>query len=496
MKKFLLLLGLSLGGIPIFAQNVIKKAPDSTNMAFIKAKVLLNPKSKYYNPKEGFLIYQQFAQKGNAKAMNGLANLYNNGQGVAVDEAEALKWYLKAAEAGYTIAWYNLGSMYKAGIGTSQNFEKAYEIFSKGASLKNGSCLYAQGYMLYKGLGVAQNYEKAVQQFQKGVSVHNKSSYYMLGLCFRNGYGITKNADSAKYYLSKAAKGNDKRAIEELQSIEPENSNANFIEPPQPPAQFATPIKLKAGFKKTIQTVKKNNVIDGNYDGFVIKFDWSGKHIISQTRMQLSLEKNSKGELFGQWQEDGQDLVYVNAKLTDTALIFNATEQEHKDHYHQKNKLQLTFERAYLNMVQSSDTIYLSGHIKVYSPKAKEPEKERLIMLVRTSALPNLIPTLNNTDLVAKSAEEEKLDELALALKVYPNPFFDNTNVKYTLRTSATVTIIVTDVLSGKTVSRNQLGFQQSGEYTFPLSVPSRPGNYVVTLQYNNKLKSLMVIKK
>ena len=92
-------------------------------------------------------------------------------------------------------------------------------------------------------------------------------------------------------------------------------------------------------------------------------------------------------------------------------------------------------------------------------------------------------------------AEEERLDELVLHFTAYPNPFATHTSLKYTLRRPARVSVLITDVLSGKTVYRSQLGMQQAGQYTVPLSLYERPGNYVVTLQYNSKLKSLIVIK-
>lgn len=40
------------------------------------------------------------AASSNADAMDSLADLYRNGQGVAKDPAEAMKWYMKAAQNG------------------------------------------------------------------------------------------------------------------------------------------------------------------------------------------------------------------------------------------------------------------------------------------------------------------------------------------------------------------------------------------------------------
>ena len=52
--------------------------------------------------------------------------MYDNGQGVTQDYAEALQWYRKAAEQGVADAQYNLVSMYYDGQGVTQDYVQAY----------------------------------------------------------------------------------------------------------------------------------------------------------------------------------------------------------------------------------------------------------------------------------------------------------------------------------------------------------------------------------
>ena len=54
-------------------------------------------------------LYRTLAETGDASAQNRLGLIYQNGEGVPQDDAEAIKWYLKAAEHGYTAAQNNLG---------------------------------------------------------------------------------------------------------------------------------------------------------------------------------------------------------------------------------------------------------------------------------------------------------------------------------------------------------------------------------------------------
>ena len=73
----------------------------------------------------------QAAEQGFAAAQYNLGVMYDNGQGVRQDYAQAVQWYLKAAEQGYADAQYNLGLMYEKGQGVRQSKIVAKEWFKK-----------------------------------------------------------------------------------------------------------------------------------------------------------------------------------------------------------------------------------------------------------------------------------------------------------------------------------------------------------------------------
>jgi len=72
----------------------------------------------------------ELAQKGDAAAQYNLAWMYDNGEGVSENDAEAIKWYQKAAEQGDADAQSNLGVMYANGEGVPENKIKAYLWYS------------------------------------------------------------------------------------------------------------------------------------------------------------------------------------------------------------------------------------------------------------------------------------------------------------------------------------------------------------------------------
>ena len=73
----------------------------------------------------------QLAQQGDAYAQYNLGVMYEKGQGVRQDYAEAVKWYRQAADQGYVKAQYNLGAMYFTGGGVHQDFHLSKEWFGK-----------------------------------------------------------------------------------------------------------------------------------------------------------------------------------------------------------------------------------------------------------------------------------------------------------------------------------------------------------------------------
>jgi TPR repeat protein len=55
--------------------------------------------------------YRKAAEQGDAQAQNNLGVMYQNGRGVAHDDAQAVFWYRKAAVQGNTDAQRNLHQM-------------------------------------------------------------------------------------------------------------------------------------------------------------------------------------------------------------------------------------------------------------------------------------------------------------------------------------------------------------------------------------------------
>src|ERR1039457_1409854 len=61
------------------------------------------------------------AEAGDANSQLDLGLRYHNGEGVAKDQVEAVKWYRKAAEQNLAIAQFSLGVCYDKGEGVAKD---------------------------------------------------------------------------------------------------------------------------------------------------------------------------------------------------------------------------------------------------------------------------------------------------------------------------------------------------------------------------------------
>ena len=421
-------------------------AKDSTWKDLQRARLFSLTGTKYFNSQKAFELYRVYAEKGNAEAMNGLGNLYASGVGVDKDEHQAFKYFKKSAKNGYPEAWYNLALIFKDGIGKNQDFYQAFSYYKRGASLGSGKCMYGQGYLLYKGLGCTQSYERAFALFKQSASQRTAASYYMLGLCYRNGYGTSVNIDSAKFWLKKAQYSRDARVLTELESTTPENNNTitNSLNAVVSNETGTQRVDLKTGFKRVNQNVKLTD-ISGEYEGFLVKYDWSGKHMISQTELTLTLEQKQK-KITGDWNEDGVMKMSLQGTIEDSSIVFNKTTYLQFDHYHKKRPLEINLQKALLDISLNNDTVYLSGNLNFYSPQSKEPEKPQFITLVRKMPATERVVLPKNIE----------VDSVELThVSVYPNPTTGPITVSYTLSKKSTRMITITDALNGKTVYRS-----------------------------------------
>ena len=105
--------------------------------------------------------WQRLAEKGSVNAQYNLGAMYDNGDGVPEDDAEAAKWYHKAADQGHVNAQFNLGVMYANGEGVAKNAAEAATWYRKAADQGDYRAQYNLGSLYANGEGVPQSYSES-----------------------------------------------------------------------------------------------------------------------------------------------------------------------------------------------------------------------------------------------------------------------------------------------------------------------------------------------
>jgi len=283
MKKRLLFPGLLLLPILLMAQQTAKLKPVSE--IFEEGFKYLNGINKNYDPQKAVQLFREAAAKGDAAAMNALGNLYLNGYGgVEKNMNTAIQYYKQAGQAGYGAGYYNLAKLYKDNKDLEQDLQQSAIYAKAGADLRDNNSKKLLAYYHFKGFGVRQDYYKAFELYSELAQAGIVNAQYFVGLCYRNGYGTIANPDEAKKWLLMAARQGDYQATHELTAeLNPENSNVNNPEIQQQVN------KLKTYHEKLIAA--NSNDISGEYRGFAIYYDFSGKFVHEVVPLSLILKQ-------------------------------------------------------------------------------------------------------------------------------------------------------------------------------------------------------------
>jgi TPR repeat protein len=102
--------------------------------------------------------------------------MYDEGQGVAQDHVEAVKWYRLAADQGDPDAQCSLGVKLHEGLGVAQDDGEAMRWYGLAAEQGHGGALYNLGIMYERGQGVERDLVQARAWNLLAVKVGNENA--------------------------------------------------------------------------------------------------------------------------------------------------------------------------------------------------------------------------------------------------------------------------------------------------------------------------------
>ena len=154
------------------------------------------------------------ADQGNASAQSYLGFMYEIGEGVSKNEAEAMKWYRLAADQGEAVAQINLGRMYADGRGVPENDTEAVKWFRLAADQGVADAQFNLGVMYADGQGVPENDTEAVKWFRLAADQDVADAQFNLGVMYADGQGVPEDYVLGFAWLNLAAAQGNERASE------------------------------------------------------------------------------------------------------------------------------------------------------------------------------------------------------------------------------------------------------------------------------------------
>jgi len=153
------------------------------------------------------------AEKGNRKAQVCVGFAYLDGHGVAEDEAESLRWFLRAAQQQEVLAESFVASAYLDGVGTNRNARQAVKWARQAAEHGDARAQGMLAHCYQDGAGVKRNYAEALQWARKAAAHGSEKARLDLGLAYRDGKRVERDYAQAYHWLDLAALQGNTNAI-------------------------------------------------------------------------------------------------------------------------------------------------------------------------------------------------------------------------------------------------------------------------------------------
>jgi hypothetical protein len=197
-------INLEWGNVETDARGLTTLAEEHKNLGVMYA----NGQGVARNDAEAVKWFTLAAEQENAVAQYNLGTFYHFGRGVTKNEAEAVKWYMQAAAQGIPVAQLNLGNMYFSGLGVAQNDAEAVKWYSLAAEQGNAVAQFNLGAAYHFGGSVAKNEAKAVKWYMQAAAQGNADAKFNLGTMYAKGLGVAQSdAEAVKWYMQAAAQG-------------------------------------------------------------------------------------------------------------------------------------------------------------------------------------------------------------------------------------------------------------------------------------------------
>jgi TPR repeat protein len=214
--------------------------------------------------KPGLAALLDRAEAGDADAQVQLGTAYAAGDGVAEDDALAVKWFRTAAEKGSAAGEYSLGEMYLTGRGVSSDLAEAAKWVKRAAEHGDARGQFNLAVMYAQGQGVPKNADEAAVWMHKSADQGLAAGEFGLGSMLAHGRGVPQNiAEAAKWYR-KAADQGDGPAMNNLAFLLATSSDPEIRDPKEAVAIAQKAVEMDGGEPVYLDTLARAHFEAGN----------------------------------------------------------------------------------------------------------------------------------------------------------------------------------------------------------------------------------------
>ena len=185
------------------SQAQFKKSQVNANLLIRRANAVYSWGKDYHL---AFTLYNEAAEAGDPRGMQGLANCYFQGHGADANVQKGLFWLQKAAELGLATAQFELGRRFFGGYDVPQDNAAAFSWFLLAARQNEPNALYLVGLCYFTGRCVARDYREAFRYVSLAEERRNSPSLYLLALAYQKVLGTEVHKLKALQYMNKAAR--------------------------------------------------------------------------------------------------------------------------------------------------------------------------------------------------------------------------------------------------------------------------------------------------
>ena len=191
------------------------------------------------NKEESVKWFQRSARAGNASAMYHLGVAYYNGDGVSINDSLSYAWFRLAKEAGnpnalapvqkaeselkpatITAGLESIAEMYEKGESLPENQAEAARWWSLAAATGDRDAQVALAFKLINAQGVPQDLVRAHHLCTEAAKSTNARAEYCLGYLSQRGLGVNQDAKKARTWYALAAGRGEAQAMKALALME------------------------------------------------------------------------------------------------------------------------------------------------------------------------------------------------------------------------------------------------------------------------------------